>query len=459
MQESELQIEGYDIFTNIQEAKRGVLIYTKSSLAASPSPMSDLCNFDEHCWCEIKLEGKDRLLIGCIYRSPNSNEENNSKLIQDLTKICSKSNSHVLICGDFNYPNINWENGKCSSHGASCFLEGIRDCFLHQHVTNPTHHRPNQEANILDLVLTNEEGMVSRLDHKAPIGKSHHSVLTFTLNCYKEVAPFKPRFLYEKADYPNMARFLREIEWSSLLDELSCEEAWDVLCVKIQEATSQFVPKSKPPNKRKKPLWMTAELLCKVRDKQAAYRKYMNTKERTDYLKYARVRNQLKWSCRKAARDHERNIAGNAKNNPKAVFSYAKKKMKTKTGIADLTKTGGEIVSSSKEKADVLNEFFSSVFTKEDKSSIPDFKKVSYNEPLLDLTITPEQVLKKLKELNPNKATGPDNIPSRLLKELSDVLCDPIARVMKKSIQEQYIPINWKKAHVVPIHKCDKLLY
>ena len=56
VQESELQIEGYDIFTNIQEAKRGVLIYAKSSLAASPSPLSDICNLDEHCWCEI-VEG------------------------------------------------------------------------------------------------------------------------------------------------------------------------------------------------------------------------------------------------------------------------------------------------------------------------------------------------------------------------------------------------------------------
>ena len=68
------------------------------------------------------------------------------------------------------------------------------------------------------------------------------------------------------------------------------------------------------------------------------------------------------------------------------------------------------MASSSKEKADVLNDFFNSVFTKEDKSSIPDFKKTLYNEPLLDLIVTPEQVLKKLKELNLNKATGPDNI-------------------------------------------------
>ena len=237
-----------------------------------------------------------------------------------------------------------------------------------------------------------------------------------------------------------MARFPCEIEWGSLLDELSCEEAWDVFCVKMQEATKQFVPKTKPSNKIKKPLWMATELLCKIRDKQAAYQKYMHTKERTGYLRYAQGRNQLKWSCRKTARDHERNIAGDAKtNNTETVFSYAKKRMKMKTGIADLKKTDGSIAFNSKVKADVVNEFFSSIFTKEDKSSIPDFKKTSYSEPLLDLVITPEQVLNKLKELNPNKATGPDNIPSRLLKELSDVLCDPIARIMKKSIQEQYI--------------------
>ena len=61
----------------------------------------------------------------------------------------------------------------------------------------------------------------------------------------------------------------------------------------------------------------------------------MASKTSANYCKYARLRNQTKWICRKAARDYERMIAGDAKDNPKAVFSYAKKKMKTKSGIAD----------------------------------------------------------------------------------------------------------------------------
>ena len=77
-------------------------------------------------------------------------------------------------------------------------LEGIRDCYLHQHVAEPTHHCPNQQANILDLILTNEEGMVSHMVHSVPLGKSHHSVLLFTLHVYKEPAPFKSRYIFEK---------------------------------------------------------------------------------------------------------------------------------------------------------------------------------------------------------------------------------------------------------------------
>ena len=83
----------------------------------------------------------------------------------------------------------------------------------------------------------------------------------------------------------------------------------------------------------------------------------METREGADYQKYSRLRNQVKWLCRKAVRDHEREIARGAKTNTKAVFSYAKKRMKTKSGVADLTRTDGSTATKSAEKAEVLNDF------------------------------------------------------------------------------------------------------
>ena len=120
-------------------------------------------------------------------------------------------------------------------------------------------------------------------------------------------------------------------------------------------------------------------------------------------------------------------------------------------GIAQLKKTDGTIDSSSKEKTDVCNEFFGSVFIH--KTFIPEFEKTAYNEPPLELSNTRKQVLKRLHELYPNMATGLDNISSRLLKGLSNVLDDPIVRIMNKSIEEKHIPTSWEKAHVVLIFK------
>ena len=40
------------------------------------------------------------------------------------------------------------------------FLDTIQGCYLHQHVFQPTRYRDGDDPGILDLVLSNEEGMV-----------------------------------------------------------------------------------------------------------------------------------------------------------------------------------------------------------------------------------------------------------------------------------------------------------
>ncbi len=458
VQESELHLDGFDLFCNYSVYKRGVLIYVKSSLFPTPSPVTDMCSFEEHCWCEISLRGSDRLLIGCVYRSPNSVKANDETMIKDLINICQKSYSHTFICGDFNYPGINWiNNDECNSLNARLFLEGVRDCYLHQHVIEPTHYRPNQKANILDLLLTSEEGMIDHLDYNAPIGKSHHSALTFNLNCYKSRTVFKPRYLYDHADFTSMSNTLEKFQWEEDLQDLNREAAWIAFWERFQEVQEKYVPKSKPPKKGLKPPWMIEAVLSKLKEKQIAFKKYMATKDSDDYRSYARTRNQAKWLCRKSARDYERNIAKESKTNPKSFYNYAKKKMKTKSGIADQTKKDGSTASSNKEKAEVLNNFFSSVFTTENIQNMPELKGIAdLKVKMTDLKVTSDQVKQRLVELKPNKATGPDGVSPRMLKELAGSLAKPLSIIMNKSLQEGRLPNIWKTAHVVPIFKKGK---
>ena len=62
------------------------------------------------------------------------------------------------------------------------FAEG-----LFQHVTLPTRARISTRSNILDLVMTNERGMVDSILHESPLCKSDHSVLVIKFICYAEL--------------------------------------------------------------------------------------------------------------------------------------------------------------------------------------------------------------------------------------------------------------------------------
>ncbi len=58
-----------------------------------------------------------------------------------------------------------------------------------------------------------------------------------------------------------------------------------------------------------------------------------------------------------------------------------------------------------------------------------------------------------LSNLVVNKASGPDEISHRMLRETSTSLCRPLAILFNRSIQESNYPNNWKIANVMPLFK------
>ena len=66
----------------------------------------------------------------------------------------------------------------------------------------------------------------------------------------------------------------------------------------------------------------------------------------------------------------------------------------------------------------MLNDFFTSVFTEENCTSIPQYQLKSCNSILTEITITPAIVLDKLKQLNPTNSPNPEGWPLFCLKNL-----------------------------------------
>ena len=100
----------------------------------------------------------------------------------------------------------------------------------------------------------------------------------------------------------------------------------------------------------------------------------------------------------------------------------------------------------------MLNDFFSSVFTVEDKANIPTFDTRSSS--LISFTeVTEKQIHDKLVTLNVSKSAGADGMHPRILRELSDVLAAPLKKQVDKTLKEGKIPQSWKRAEVKPMFK------
>ena len=92
-----------------------------------------------------------------------------------LNEACNARSSHLLIVGDFNFKEIRWDVFDTTvneDHAASIFLESIKETYLIQHIKENTSYRSGIQPSLLDLILTNEEDMVSDLEYLPGLGKS-----------------------------------------------------------------------------------------------------------------------------------------------------------------------------------------------------------------------------------------------------------------------------------------------
>ena len=135
--------------------------------------------------------------------------------------------------------------------------------------------------------------------------------------------------------------------------------------------------------------------------------------------------------------------------NSKRFWKYSKKQ--DADGISTL-KHEGSIADTSQRKADMLNNQFTSVFTKEDLSNIPD-KGQSPHIPMNKIQITLNGVINSINRLNEKIATGPDKIPIIILKRNCKIAAEIMKIIFQRSLDTGVVPSDWKTANVVPIFK------
>jgi hypothetical protein len=121
-------------------------------------------------------------------------------------------------------------------------------------------------------------------------------------------------------------------------------------------------------------------------------------------------------------------------------------------------KDNDNLLSTPKQKAAALNRQYQSVFTEESPGDITT-KEDGLITLMANILFTKEGVEKLLKNIDPIKASGPDNISTKILKETDTEVAPPLAIIFQHTYDTGQVPNDWRNANITAIFKKGSKVY
>ena len=332
--------------------------------------------------------------------------------------------------------------------------------LMNQHVDVPT-----RGTNILDLLLSNNDRLISHVTTRSTVMSDHDMVdIALTINptstSHSHINLFDPNDFrsldFQRADFDKLNESLGSVDWIDLRESCSFEEFPALFTDTVHRVCQAHVPQKKPPSGKPSSYNSLRRKKAKLKMRLSAAR---CTNDATRIIELETALNLVCYDIRDAIDNQldrrEKRAVATIKENPKFFFSYAKSFSKIKSSITLLHDKSGKIVTDRKGIADTLQEQFCSVFS---DPNCPD--KVPPNFPVPDVKsadaevqVTIEDILEAIKDIKMDSAPGPDGIPAILLKRCAECLSVPLQLLWSESMKTGLVPKFYKMGYVTPLHK------
>ncbi len=145
-------------------------------------------------------------------------------------------------------------------------------------------------------------------------------------------------------------------------------------------------------------------------------------------------------------------MAHNLKNDTKTFYKYIGHKIKFREKTGPLVDATGQLESCNKEMADIFNQYFVSVFSKQFPNDI-EVESGHAGPGIGDIHIDRGAVLKYMQRMGQNKAPGADAMYPRVLKEVQVEVVDALVSIVQSSIDTGDVPKDFECTNIVPIYK------
>ena len=299
---------------------------------------------------------------------------------------------------------------------------------------------PTRGSAILDLIIANLSNLYEAPQVLAPLGSSDHNIVTWSPDLTKSNPSLHTRSTKRLVRrYPRSCvdAFERWATSHDCFSELGPTATVDDLATSFTSQFVQAIDRIFPPKLVKlhhsdKP-WITPAIKTLIRDRQKAFHSRNNPL-------WLSLRRKVQYEIRERKKSFYKNKVQHLRNTDtrrwwKMVNKMSGKPEKTKHFSLE---RNGETLND-EQLASALNEFYVSV-----NADILTFD-VNLLQAFLPandafLSVQPYEVCLKLLALQPYKAAGPDNVPSRFLKDFAHVLADPVTTIFNASLSSSVVP-------------------
>ena len=173
-----------------------------------------------------------------------------------------------------------------------------------------------------------------------------------------------------------------------------------------------------------------------------------------DFQRYKDLRRNAKTLMAHKRKDSAHKIRDSFRDNPKRFWSFIKTSSTLRTNPIIL-RDDQRVITDRLSRANLLNSFFTSIFTPTGaEAPMPsDTVQPTSDQRLSDIQLTVSEVAAVLENLDPSKASGPDNIPGRLLKGTTREIAPSLCRLFNLSLSLSSVPSSWKRANITRVQE------
>lgn len=462
--------DGYTVLSNHRKERvgGGVALLFKQDIPYIARPDLEISSrIIESLFIEVDkniFKTNKNLLIGVIYRPPDTNLNDFNDIFLDLLDKMETNKKHCYLLGDYNANLLQVNSHKATSD--------LLDILYSKHfiplISKPT-RVTSRGASLIDNIFSNYEMVHDNISGILYSDISDHFPV-FTLCTTKLKESTQQIVITRNFSLPNKVKFKQKIEhvnWSSVINCNDATESFTLFHKKFCSTYEDCFPKKsiKIGYKTRNP-WLTPALKISIKRKNLLFKR-SKLKPTSDNIQiYKLYRNKLNGLLRLTERNYYNYLIENNKLNVRKSWDILKEiinRKKPKNLIETLLIKNRKITNK-KDIAESFNNYFVQVGPNLAKDIPPNtisptsfMNNRDYNSIFLQPVVHNEvvNIIKNLKKSSP----GWDEIKGDIVSSVSDCIVSPLVHVINLSISNGIFPSELKIAKIIPLFKSgDKLI-